>query len=76
MNNLGVYDKAHNVVNFVGKYGDPWTGVKKKSRGVTRFFNKDKHALELYAQGADGREFKLLEIIYTRKSRGVGVRDK
>ena len=68
MTNRGTYDEANRVVNFVGRYGDPWTGVKKKSRGVTRFVNDNKHVLDLYVQEADGRESKLLEIVYTRKS--------
>ncbi len=67
MTNMGVYDKAGDVVNFVGKYGDPWTGVKKDSRGVTRFVSAQEHVLELYTSGPAGREYKLLEIIYTRK---------
>ncbi|MBN2563916.1 MAG: DUF1579 domain-containing protein [Phycisphaerae bacterium] len=67
MNNLGVYDEPNNLVNFVGHYGDPWTGIKKPSRGLTRFVNKDKHVLELYTHAPDGREYKILEIVYTRK---------
>jgi len=66
--NLGTYDKAADAVSFSGQYKDPWTGTKKQERGVTRFVNKDKHALELYLTEPDGKEFKTLEIIYTRKT--------
>lgn len=70
LTNLGTYDKTNNVVNFTGEYKDPWTGTKKKERGVTRFLGKDKHALEIYVTEPDGREFKMLEITYTRKPAG------
>ena len=70
LTNLGTYDKTNNVVNFTGEYKDPWTGTKKKERGVTRFLGKDKHALEIYVTEPDGKEFKMLEITYTRKPAG------
>jgi hypothetical protein len=63
---LGVYDEKKDLVDFVGEYGDPWTGVKMKIRGVTRFLGEDKHALELYMPTDKGGERKLLEIVYTR----------
>ncbi len=67
MTNLGTYDEPNKVVNFAGRYGNPWTGVKAKSRGVTRFVSNDRHVLELHVRAPDGREFKTLEIIYTRR---------
>jgi hypothetical protein len=68
LTNLGSYDRTNDVVNFSGQYKDPWTGLKKKERGVTRFYSKDKHALEIYVTEPDGREFKMLEITYTRQA--------
>lgn len=60
-----------NLIRFVGTHGDPWTGKKRSSRGVTHFIDETSHALELYERGVNGREFKMLEIIYTRaKSSG------
>lgn len=67
MSHRGDYDEAVDAVNFIGHYSDPWTGRRKDSRGVTRFLGKDKHVLELYVRQDDGREFKLLEITYTRQ---------
>ena len=55
------------VIAFVGRHGDPWSGTKKPSRGVTRFVNDDQHVLELYEPDREGKEFKVLEITYTRK---------
>jgi hypothetical protein len=65
---LGVYDEKKDLVDFVGDYGDPWTGEKKRIRGVTRFMGHDKHALELYLPKEGGGEHKLLEIVYTRRA--------
>jgi hypothetical protein len=67
LTNLGTYDKTNDMVNFAGQYKDPWTGTKKPERGLTRFQSKDKHALEIYVTEPDGKEFKMLEITYTRQ---------
>ncbi len=56
------------VIAFTGQHGDPWTGKKRPSRGVTRLVSDDEHVLELYEPGTDGKEFRVLEIRYTRKS--------
>jgi hypothetical protein len=45
LTNLGSYDSTNDVVRFTGEYKDPWTGTKKKERGVTRFLGRDQHAL-------------------------------
>lgn len=66
--NLGTYDATNDVVNFVGEYKDPWSGMKKKNRGITRFLGKDQQALELHVTQPDGQEFKMLEIVYTRNA--------
>ena len=67
LTNLGTYDRTNEVVNFTGQYKDPWTGTKKEERGLTRFLSKDKHVLEIHVTEADGKEFKMLEITYTRR---------
>ena len=54
-------------IAFTGQHGDPWSGVKRPSRGVTRFINDNEQVLELYEPDVDGREFKVLEIHYTRQ---------
>ena len=68
LTNLGAYDRTNDVVNFSGQYKDPWTGTQKKERGATRFYSKDKHALEIYVTEPDGKEFKMLEVTYTRQA--------
>jgi hypothetical protein len=64
--NLGTCQEACELIEFVGRHGDPWTGTMRSSRGVTRFVDENRHVLELYEPGRDGKEFKILEIIYTR----------
>jgi hypothetical protein len=64
---LGTCRDSCETVAFTGRHGDPWTGVKRDSRGVTRFVDQARHVLELYETGSDGREFRILEITYTRK---------
>jgi hypothetical protein len=68
LTNLGTYDRTNDVVNFSGQYKDPWTGTKKKERGVTRFVSKDKQVLEIHVTEPDGKEFKMLEITYSRRT--------
>jgi hypothetical protein len=64
--NLGACRETCDEIAFVGRHGDPWTGVKRHSRGVTRFVGDNEHVLELHEPDAQGREFKILEITYTR----------
>ncbi len=64
--NLGTCQEGCKLITFSGRHGDPWTGSKRPSRGVTRFVSDEQHVLELYEPDLDGREFKILEIVYTR----------
>jgi hypothetical protein len=70
LTNLGDYDRTNNVVNFNGQYKDPWTGARKKERGVMRFVSKDKQVLEIHVTEAGGKEFEMLEVVYTRRAVG------
>ena len=64
--NLGTCQEGCKEIRFTGRHGDPWSGVKRPSRGITRFVSDDQHVLELYEPGSDGKEFKVLEVTYTR----------
>ena len=65
--NLGTCQNGCTQINFVGQHGDPWTGTMRPSRGTTRFIAPNRHVLELHEPDTGGKEFKILEIIYTRK---------
>lgn len=65
--NLGTCQDSCQWIDFVGRHGDPWTGAVRSSRGCTRFVDDDRHVLELHEPDASGKEFKMLEIVYTRR---------
>jgi hypothetical protein len=64
---LGECRKDCRIITFEGVHGDPFTGVKRRSRGITRFVNDKKHIVELYEPDSSGKDFKVLEITYTRQ---------
>ena len=64
--NLGSCQDACREISFEGRHGDPWTGVIRPSHGITRFVNENQHVLELHEPDNTGKEFKILEIVYTR----------
>ena len=64
----GRCDESGKVFTMEGRMDDVMNGrANQKSRSVTRIVNKNKHTDEMYVTGADGKEFKMLEITYTRR---------
>ncbi|MHC4696662.1 MAG: DUF1579 family protein [Planctomycetota bacterium] len=63
---LGECREECRVIAFEGLHGDPFTGSKRRSRGLTRFVNDDKHIVEIYEPDRKGKDFLILEITYTR----------
>jgi len=49
-----------------GSHADPVQG-QMKHRAVTRIVNDNTEVFEMYGAGKDGKEMKMMEIIYTRK---------
>lgn len=64
----GSYDPATKTFTFSGECKDPVTGKTQRNREVTKISSADKHVCEFYQTGADGKEFKCMEITYTRKA--------
>jgi hypothetical protein len=62
----GTEDADGKVFTFTGEYLDP-AGKTRKSREVLRIQDADKLLAEMYETGPDGKEFKNMELIYTRK---------
>jgi uncharacterized protein DUF1579 len=52
---------------YTGEYFDPMTGKMKKSRMTARDDGPDKEMHEFFDTGPDGKEFKSMELVYTRK---------
>lgn len=62
----GTYDEKTNTINFKGSSMDPMSGKEVKNREVYKMINDNHHVFELYSPGADGKEFKTMEINYRR----------
>ena len=63
----GTADATGKVVTYYGKMDDPIAGVKDKTvRSVAREINDNKAVFEMYDTTPEGKEFKSMEITYTR----------
>jgi hypothetical protein len=63
----GTADPSGKRFNFKGEYSDPATGKDKKTRTVITIDSKDKHKMEMFETGPDGKEQKSLEMVLSRK---------
>lgn len=50
----------------VGTSVDPMTNKEYQTKEITKFVSKDKYIMEMYAV-IDGKETKMIEVVYTRK---------
>jgi len=63
----GTYDAGTKTLAQTGSASDPMSGEKNKTfRTEAKFTSKKEHTFAMYSKGADGKEFKTLEINYTR----------
>ena len=62
----GTYDPATKTLTFYAEY-EPVPGMKTKARQVIKHQDKDHHTME-YFEDRGGKEAKVMEIAYTRKS--------
>ncbi len=67
MISLGTMDDSKKEITLVGEYDDPLTGKVKKNRSIFKIDSKDKNTWTMFDTGPDGKEFKSMEIVYTRK---------
>lgn len=66
MNMEGKYDEASKTITLTGKCIDPMTGKDMEIREVMQWLNDKSQKMEMYTK-MDGKEFKSMEITYTRK---------
>ena len=66
MKTWGYYYPSTKTFVEWGKFKDPVVG-KQAFKGVTTIKDNDKYTYEMYVTGADGKEFRMMEIVYTRK---------
>jgi hypothetical protein len=67
LNMSGSFDKAGKVLTMTGKMDDFTTGEITTMRTVTTMASNDEMRWEMFSPGPDGKEVKMMEIVYTRK---------
>src|SRR5688572_5959576 len=63
----GKWDDASNSITMSGKMVDPSIGKEVIEKQVFRIIDDNTHVMEMYKPGPDGKEYKCMEIKYTRK---------
>ena len=63
----GTLDMSGKVLTETGMVPDPMTGKLQKVKNVTTFMEDGKYKFEMYMAGPDGKEFKSMELVATRK---------
>ncbi len=59
--------KTDQTIEFQAQYPDPTSEGMLKFREELRIEDENRHAFVMYMIGADGKEFRNMEILYTRK---------
>lgn len=62
----GKWNDADKSVTLAGKMYDPATGKEVDVKQIYKMLDDDHHTMEMYVPGADGKEFKNMEIKFTR----------
>lgn len=62
----GTIDAAGKVITQTGEYVDPMSGKPRAVRYVTRLVSPTQIVFEMHESGPDSKEFKTLEITYTK----------
>jgi hypothetical protein len=65
MHMTGAWDEATKSYTYTGSYEDPVKGTVKM-RQVIRIEGPDRHIMDFYTPGDDGKEWKSMTITYTR----------
>lgn len=65
MTATGTYDAGSKTITETGTYTDP--SGEKEFRGVTTLKDADNYSYELFVPGPEGKEFRMLDLQYTRK---------
>jgi hypothetical protein len=67
MTMTGSADPSGKVLTATSTIDDITTGKKVVVREVTRIVDANKHIFEMYGADPSGKEFKMMEAVYTRK---------
>ena len=63
----GQPDAAGKVITMTGKFDDPMTRTEQTMKSVLTIESDSKHTFVTYGAGPDGKEFKAMELVATRK---------
>ncbi len=63
----GPWDEASKSVTLTGNMMEGTSGKEVGFREILKIVDEDHQIMEMYGPGADGKEFKTMEIKYTRK---------
>lgn len=63
----GPWDEATKTITLTGKMMDPSIKKEVDIKETYKVVDNDRHLMEMFATGPDGKEFKTMEIHYTRK---------
>jgi len=63
----GTLDETGKVRTETGIWDDVMTGGKSKVKLVSKIIDKNKYSFDMYYTQPDGKEFKTMEMIFTRK---------
>lgn len=63
----GTADASRKNMTFTGVTDDPMTGKSMQVKSVVKVVDNNKHTMEMWGPGPDGKMFKMMEIEYTRK---------
>lgn len=61
----GTYDPSKKTLTDRGRFTDPMVG-QRSYRGVVTFIDDVHYSYEMYVAGENGKEFRMMEIMYTR----------
>ena len=67
MMSTGTADASGKVLTFTAEMDDVVSGKRMTVREVIRVIDSSKHVFEMYGPDKSGKEFKTMEIVYTRK---------
>jgi hypothetical protein len=67
MHSTGTCDDAVKVCTYIAEMWDPMSGKKVSSKSVITWMDDNNFKNEMYGQGPDGKEMKMMEIVAKRK---------
>jgi hypothetical protein len=68
MKSTGKYDPVAKTITDTGLMIDCQDGKEKVVRSVTTFIDKDHYNFEMFVPGPDGKEYRSMKAVYTRKA--------